>query len=359
MKQWKRVSALLLSLIVAAAVLCLPAAAASQLPQLPADQCVVDDANVLSAATEEHVTAVSAQLQQQCSGATIAVLTVQYTGTSTTEAYAVDAFNTWGVGSASENNGVLLLLVMESPNYSNGDYYLCYGDGFNNTDLDKQTSTLLQSYMEDDFDAGNYDSAVTKTTDAVAQVIAGIYGVTLSSDSAVSDAVPGAVPDNSAGAPAQRGSVLSVILTLILDVLVVVLIVCLVILPIGRGFGWGWGPFGWHWGPFGWCGAWWVGPRPWYRRPPRGPHGPGGPLGGPGAPYHGGPRRNPPPPPPPRRNPPPPRPPRPPRSGGSMGGFGGMGGGFGGGSRGGFGGGGSFGGMGGGRSHGGGGGRGR
>lgn len=46
----KRISALVLAVVVSAAVLC-PAAFAAQLPSLPKDQCVVDGAGVLSSST--------------------------------------------------------------------------------------------------------------------------------------------------------------------------------------------------------------------------------------------------------------------------------------------------------------------
>lgn len=367
----KRLFAVCAALAVLAAGLCVPAfAVQSDLPALPADTCVVDDANILSAATESYLDTLNGTLQTDCEGATFAVLTVQYTGSVTTEQFATDAFNEWGVGAADENNGVLLLLVMESPNYADGDYYMALGSGFNNTDLDKQVSVLLQTYTEPDFAGKDYDSAVTKTADAVAEVIAEMYGVSLNS---------GSTGGNTGGtqpAPGEPGGYYEAdvgnggasVLTLIFDLIVLVLVFCLLILPIGRGLGWGWGPFGWHWGPFGWFGAWWVGPRPWYTRRgpgprgPRGPHGPGGPLGGGPNSFHGGPR-------PPRSGGMgggrPPRSgmggggPRP--SGGSFGGGAGRSGGSFGGSRGGMGGGsrGGFGGMGGGGSRGGGGGRGR
>ena len=44
----KRISALVLAVVVSAAVLC-PAAFAAQLPSLPKDECVVDDAGVPAA----------------------------------------------------------------------------------------------------------------------------------------------------------------------------------------------------------------------------------------------------------------------------------------------------------------------
>ena len=303
----KRISALVLAVVVSAAVLC-PAAFAAQLPSLPKDQCVVDDAGVLSSSTVQTITELNAQLESSCSGAQIGVLTVEYTGNDSTEDYATQAFNAWGIGSSSKNNGVLILLVMESAQYADGDYYLTYGDGFRNTTLAKQSSAIAQT-MEDQFAARDYDGAVTTCARNVANTIADIYGVSLSG----STVQPGYQGGQSSG-----GNALTDILTLVVSVVLLIVIIRSVAYVFAS-------PCGWLW-CFG-------GPRPPYRRwGPRGPHNPPPPPGG----YYGS------------------RGPRPPR-----GGFGGMGGGsFGGGAgRGGFGGG--FGGMGGGSSHGGGGGRGR
>ena len=297
----KRISALVLAVVVSAAVLC-PAAFAAQLPSLPKDQCVVDDAGVLSSSTVQTITELNAQLESSCSGAQIGVLTVEYTGNDSTEEYATQAFNAWGIGSSSKNNGVLILLVMESAQYADGDYYLTYGDGFRNTTLAKQSSAIAQT-MEDQFTAKNYDGAVTTCARNVANTIADIYGVSLSGGTGNGSTVqPGYQGGQSSG-----GSTLTDILTLVVSVVLLIVIIRSMAYVFAS-------PCGWLW-CFG-------GPRP-PRGRRRGPH-------------------NPPPPP-----------------GGFYGGFGGMGGGsFGGGAgRGGFGGG--FGGMGGGSSHGGGGGRGR
>ena len=175
----KRVSALVLALVVGAAALCPAALAAASLPDLPKDECVVDDANILSDSTTQTIVDLNNQLQSSCNGAQIDVLTVDYTGNYSTEDYATQAFNAWGIGSASENNGVLILLVMESPIYEDGDYYVTYGDGFRNTTLEKQASAIAQT-MEDSFAAGDYDAAVTTCAQNVASTIADIYGVTLS-----------------------------------------------------------------------------------------------------------------------------------------------------------------------------------
>ena len=307
----KRISALVLVWVVCLSALSPAYAAKADLPELPKDQCVVDEANVLNSSTEQTIIDLNNQLQANCKGATIGVLTVEYTGNDSTEDYATQAFNAWGIGSSSQNNGVLILLVMESAQYADGDYYLTYGDGFRNTTLAKQSSAIAQT-MEDQFAARNYDGAVTTCARNVANTIADIYGVSLSG----STGNGGTVQPGYQGSQSSGDSTLTDILTLVVSVVLLIVIIRSVAYVFAS-------PCGWLW-CFG-------GPRPPRRR--RGPPPP--PPGG----FYGG--------------------PRPPR-----GGFGGMGGGsFGGGAgRGGFGGGsfgGGFGGMGGGSSHGGGGGRGR
>ena len=329
----QRLSALALVVIVGLTALVPAALAASaSLPQLPADQCVVDDANVLSSDTVQTITDLNNRLSASCQGAQIGVLTVDYTGSVSTEDYALQAFNAWGIGSSANNNGVLILLVMETPEYADGDYYLTYGDGFRNTTLASQASAIAQT-MEDDFVMQDYDNAVKTCAQNVADTIAGIYGVSLSGGSYEPSGSYEPTGEDIANA------VLDQIYTFLAYAIVIFALFCMFVLPVGHAAGWYWGPFGW----FGWKHR--RGPRPprppmddfgpgyYDRRGPRGPRGPRPPRGGP-------------------------RPPQPPRGGG----FGGMGGGssFGGGGRsGGSFGGGSFGGMGGGSSHGGGGGRGR
>ena len=98
----KKIGALVLVWVVCLATLSPAFAASASLPSLPSGQCVVDDANVLSSSTVQTITDLNAQLESSCSGAQIGVLTVDYTGNLTTEDYALQAFNTWGIGSSSD-----------------------------------------------------------------------------------------------------------------------------------------------------------------------------------------------------------------------------------------------------------------
>ncbi len=230
----KRISALVLAVVVSAAVLC-PAAFAAQLPSLPKDQCVVDGAGVLSSSTVQTITELNAQLESSCSGAQIGVLTVEYTGNDSTEDYATQAFNAWGIGSSSNNNGVLILLVMESAQYADGDYYLTYGDGFRNTTLAKQSSAIAQT-MEDQFAAKDYDGAVTTCARNVANTIADIYGVSLSGGTGNGSTVqPGYQGGQSSG-----GSTLTDILTLVVSVVLLIVIIRSVAYVFASPCGWLW-----------------------------------------------------------------------------------------------------------------------
>ena len=230
----KRISALVLAVVVSAAVLC-PAAFAAQLPSLPKDQCVVDGAGVLSSSTVQTITELNAQLESSCSGAQIGVLTVEYTGNDSTEDYATQAFNAWGIGSSSNNNGVLILLVMESAQYADGDYYLTYGDGFRNTTLAKQASAIAQT-MEDQFAAKDYDGAVTTCARNVANTIADIYGVSLSGGTGNGSTVqPGYQGGQSSG-----GSTLTDILTLVVSVVLLIVIIRSVAYVFASPCGWLW-----------------------------------------------------------------------------------------------------------------------
>ena len=216
----KRISALVLAVVLSAAVLC-PAAFAAQLPSLPKDQCVVDGAGVLSSSTVQTITELNAQLESSCSGAQIGVLTVEYTGNDSTEDYATQAFNAWGIGSSSNNNGVLILLVMESAQYADGDYYLTYGDGFRNTTLAKQASAIAQT-MESDFANCDYSDAVITCANNVADTIASIYGVNLDNGSYENGST---VQPGYQGGQSSGGSTLTDILTLVVSVVLLIVII--------------------------------------------------------------------------------------------------------------------------------------
>ena len=78
------------------------------------DFYVNDQAGTLSASTKELIDNASGPLEQECDGAQIVVVTINYLHSGyDSEQYAWQLFNDWGVGSDTANNGMLLLHVVQ------------------------------------------------------------------------------------------------------------------------------------------------------------------------------------------------------------------------------------------------------
>ena len=139
---------------------------------------VYDYAGVLTDETMEHIDAMNASLFAQ-TGAQILVDVVNSTGGVDIMEYATDLGNTYGVGSAERNNGVVMLLALDNISQSGlmGDYCVVVGTGLESYADD--FVSLQSYYLEEDFAAGAYDAGVKKTFDAFIDWFADFYGVTI------------------------------------------------------------------------------------------------------------------------------------------------------------------------------------
>ena len=100
---------------------------------------VADYSNVLSNDTEQMIINYNGSLEQQCQGAQIVVVTVDYLDGMYSDEYAYQLFNDWGVGSAEYNNGMLLLLAIQE-----NKAWLAYGLGLNSLlDSDQVDLSLI------------------------------------------------------------------------------------------------------------------------------------------------------------------------------------------------------------------------
>lgn len=137
-----------------------------------------DYAGVLTDATMEHIDAMNASLFAQ-TGAQIVVVTVDNTGSQTIEDYAIDFGSRYQIGDAERNNGLVIVLALENiaQNGLVGDYWEVSGNGL--AKYDQELASLIVTYMEDDFAAGDYDAGVRGTVDAYMEWFADLYGVTV------------------------------------------------------------------------------------------------------------------------------------------------------------------------------------
>lgn len=142
---------------IAALLLCAAMGTGAYALVSPSDEFyVTDSANVLSNETEQMIINYNGALEQQCSGAQIVVVTVDYLGGMYCDEYAYQLFNDWGVGSSEYNNGMLLLLAVQE-----NKAWLAYGLGLNSLISSSDVDDMLDEYFWDDFDSGDYDEAVT------------------------------------------------------------------------------------------------------------------------------------------------------------------------------------------------------
>ena len=88
----KKTLSLLLAVMLAAAILCVPALAVVDKSD---DFYVADYANVLSESTRKNIINYNGSLEQQCDRAQIVVVTVKYLDGMSSSEYAMQLFNDW------------------------------------------------------------------------------------------------------------------------------------------------------------------------------------------------------------------------------------------------------------------------
>lgn len=303
----------LLAFLLAAALLTVPALAIDLEAGTGSEFYCRDAAGVLSSETEQLLTAYNDVLENQCDGAQLVVATVNYLSQDADLA-AAELMSDWGVGSASQSNGMLLLLVA-------GEYrgWLTVGDGLDEVFDDDTASLYLDRYFWDDVDADRFDEAVQTLAENLYDWYLDYYGVS----------------DYEQQAPSPSGGSGIVAVFAVIFLLLIFIVLIWVIGAASRftrmrswGYTGGFFPIFWFGG-----GRRYRSYRDQFRPPPPPGPGPGGPagFGGPGGFMGGGF-------PGPRQNSSFSRP-RGSGFGGRPGGGAGRSGGFGGGSRGGFGGG--------------------
>jgi len=116
---------------------------------------VADYSGVLTDGTKQDIIDKNAALEHY-TGGQIVVVTVEYLDGLFSDEYAVRLMNDWGVGDATKNNGMLLLLATEE-----NKAWLTQGAGIEKVFDSDTINSLLDNYFWDDFDNREFDSAVS------------------------------------------------------------------------------------------------------------------------------------------------------------------------------------------------------
>lgn len=133
----------------------------------------LDTANVLSAEAEGTIFFCNQLLYEQCGGQ-IVVAVLDSIGDEDIYDYAYDLFNEWGIGSAEENNGFLLLMAIKEDNY-----YALPGAGIDRIFSSGILGELNDEVLEPDFAAKNYEAGALKYFGAVLERYAKYYNLDL------------------------------------------------------------------------------------------------------------------------------------------------------------------------------------
>lgn len=282
----------LLLLLTALCCLALPLQSLAAIPDAPeSNYLVADFANVINGSDESDMLETGFALEDAC-GAQVVAVTVEFLDGLTAEDYAHQLFNSWGIGQADKDDGVLLLLSV-----GDREYWVYLGEGIEKKMTVSRATALVDDTALDAFADGDYSSGMHDAYQALCEETATIYDVSLTSNAAQ----PGAERQNASGGqtaanpPAVResrnesyyeeesegGGFVGFVVALIV-LFVVLSIIGSVMRSIYGATGCllGWLPF---FGP-----SWrHRGPRPPRPPRPRGPRGPRPPMGGPRPPMSG------------------------------------------------------------------------
>ena len=144
-----------------------PARAQSAVPPLTGR--VVDRADILAPRTERALTDQLAAAEDS-TGAQIAVLTVPALQNETVEELAERVFNTWQLGDADRDDGVLLLVARDDR-----ELRIEVGYGLEGALPDAQAGRIIRNVIVPRFRAGDFDGGVTEGVTAIVGTLDGTY----------------------------------------------------------------------------------------------------------------------------------------------------------------------------------------
>ena len=179
--------------------------AATAIPPRPPGFPIVDGVRILSQSAVSTLEALDRRLGVETNGAEIGVLTIATTAGEDPNAFATRAFNTWKLGSATLNNGVLIMVAK-----ADRKVQLILGDGIDDDSQRAEAQRIVSEYILPQFRNGDFESGVLVGAKETARRILGVVDPLLSStesdpvlptspDSVVEDATPALQPVTDAG----------------------------------------------------------------------------------------------------------------------------------------------------------------
>lgn len=130
---------------------------------------VIDRAEILSPAAEATLTDRLRQFEDSTT-IQVAVLTVPSLNGENLEEWATEVFRTWGLGQASANNGVLLLIARDDRKIR-----IEVGYGLEGDLTDAEAGGIIRNEMTPRFRNGDFEGGTLSAADAIIGTISGTY----------------------------------------------------------------------------------------------------------------------------------------------------------------------------------------
>ena len=143
---------------------------AFDVPESKENFYVADYVGVISDEHAEEIREINAHLEST-NGSQIVVAVFDFLNGEDIADVAAQCFNEWQIGSAEEDNGILLLLAIGEENY-----YCVQGKGLEYQVSSSYLDDTLYEYLEPDFAVENYSEGVIKTVRQLAEKLEKLNG---------------------------------------------------------------------------------------------------------------------------------------------------------------------------------------
>lgn len=152
-------------------LLSLPCFGEAAIPNPTNEFFVNDFAGVLDSSDEQAIQLAAVQLQEATT-AQVVVVTIQSLQGEPLENYAYQLFKQWGIGTAEQNNGVLILVAIDDR-----ESRIEVGYGLEGALPDGKTGRIQDEYMIPYFKENDYGSGIRNGFLAIVQEVYDEYGV--------------------------------------------------------------------------------------------------------------------------------------------------------------------------------------
>ncbi len=153
----------------------LPLLMGFQVPANPAEDFAFDATGSLSAATRQTIRQVNEQIAG--TGAQIVVCMISSLEGDSIEEAALETFRSWGIGSASKNNGLLLLVAKDDRKLR-----IEVGYGLEGAIPDSVADRIIRNVIAPHFQEGDFDAGVLEGFNAMVTLVAAEYNLDITAE---------------------------------------------------------------------------------------------------------------------------------------------------------------------------------